>query len=143
MTENAGIRIDRGMISKRGRMVMNKTGFRMACLAGTIGLLSPAFATEQVYHPISPALGGASANGPFLLSTAQSQGEGANSANQNPTINITNPPTPTIPSQTGAANVSGANASGANVGGTATGGATVQTARRVLANPLGTNSGMP
>ena len=80
---------------------MTKTGFRIACLVGTIGLLSsaltPALATEQVYHPISPALGGNPTNGPFLLSTAQAQGEGVNSGNNGPTINFPNltPTTPT------------------------------------------------
>src|ERR1700733_5097542 len=71
---------------------MSKTGFRIACLVGTIGFLSPALtpvlATEQVYHPISPALGGNPSNGTFLLSTAQAQGEGVNSGNNGPTINF-------------------------------------------------------
>ena len=109
---------------------MSKAGFRMACLVGTIVFLSPAFATEQVYHPISPALGGNSANGTFLLSTAQAQGEGVNSGNNGPTINFPSnftPTTPTTPS------TSGTNGTGA----------TSQTFRRSVANPLGTNSGMP
>ena len=71
---------------------MSKTGFRIACLAGAIGFLAPALtpvlATEQVYHPISPALGGNPSNGTFLLSTAQAQGEGVNSGNNGPTINF-------------------------------------------------------
>jgi curli production assembly/transport component CsgF len=115
--------------------MMRKTGFRMACLAGTIGFLSPALATEQVYHPISPALGGNPSNGTFLLSTAQAQGEGVSSGNQGPTINFPNltTTTPTTPSQTGGAQTGGANA----------GGATSQVSRSFLANPLGTNSGMP
>jgi curli production assembly/transport component CsgF len=105
---------------------MSKAGFRMACLVGTFVFLSPAFATEQVYHPISPALGGNSANGTFLLSTAQAQGEGVNSGNQGPTINFPNltPTNQTTPSQ--------------SVGGT-----TPQTTRGTLANPLSGNSGMP
>jgi curli production assembly/transport component CsgF len=113
---------------------MSKTGFRIACLVGTIGFLSPAFtpvlATEQVYHPVSPALGGNPSNGTFLLSTAQAQGEGVNSGNNGPTINFPStftPTTPTTPS------TSGTNGSGA----------TSQTFRRSVANPLGTNSGMP
>jgi curli production assembly/transport component CsgF len=117
---------------------MSKTGFRIACLVGTIGFLSPAFtpvstlalATEQVYHPISPALGGNPSNGTFLLSTAQAQGEGVNSGNNGPTINFPSnftPTTPTTPS------TSGANANGS----------TSQVFRRSVANPLGTNSGMP
>ena len=113
---------------------MSKTGFRIACLVGTIGLLSPALtpvlATEQVYHPVSPALGGNPSNGTFLLSTAQAQGEGVNSGNNGPTINFPSnftPTTPTTPS------TNGANGSSA----------TSQVFRRSVANPLGTNSGMP
>src|ERR1700722_16102245 len=113
---------------------MSKTGFRVACLVGAIGLLSPALppvlATEQVYHPISPALGGNPSNGTFLLSTAQTQGEGVNSGNNGPTINFPSnftPTTPTTPS------TNGANGSSA----------TSQVFRRSVANPLGTNSGMP
>jgi curli production assembly/transport component CsgF len=119
---------------------MSKTGFRIACLVGTIGFLTPALtpvlATEQVYHPISPALGGNPTNGPFLLSTAQAQGEGVNSGNNGPTINFPNltPTTPTTGgSQTGGANTGGASGSAANA----------QTRRELLAHPLGTNSGMP
>jgi curli production assembly/transport component CsgF len=56
------------------------------CVAGVLGLSAPAFATEQVYHPISPALGGNPNNGSFLLSTAQSQGEGTKSGNQGPDL---------------------------------------------------------
>jgi curli production assembly/transport component CsgF len=117
---------------------MSNTGFRIACLVGTISFLSPALtpvftpalATEQVYHPISPALGGNPSNGTFLLSTAQAQGEGVNSGNNGPTINFPSnftPTTPTTPS------TSGTNGTGA----------TSQTFRRSVANPLGTNSGMP
>ena len=113
---------------------MSKTGFRIACLVGAIGLLTPVLtpvlATEQVYHPVSPALGGNPSNGTFLLSTAQAQGEGVNSGNNGPTINFPSnftPTTPTTPS-TNAANGSSA---------------TSQVFRRSVANPLGTNSGMP
>jgi len=65
---------------------MGKIAFRIMCVAGVVGLLTPAFATEQVYHPINPALGGNPNNGSFLLSTAQSQGEGAKSGNQGPDL---------------------------------------------------------
>jgi curli production assembly/transport component CsgF len=119
--------------------MMGKTGFRIACLVGTIGFLSPvltpvstpALATEQVYHPISPALGGNPANGTLLLSTAQAQGEGVNSGNNGPTINFPNL-TPTTPT-TGA---SGSGASGA-VGSTTNS----NFRNNSLANPLGTSSG--
>src|ERR1700735_1615996 len=109
---------------------MSKAGFRMACLVGTFVFFSPAFATEKVYHPISPALGGNPSNGTFLLSTAQAQGEGVSSGNQGPTINFPNltPTTPTVPSQNAYANA---------------GGATPATTRGSLANPLSGNSGMP
>jgi curli production assembly/transport component CsgF len=114
---------------------MSKMGFRIACLVGAIGsvspVLTPVSATEKVYHPISPALGGNPSNGTFLLSTAQAQGEGVNSGNNGPTINFPNL-TPTTPTTGGSQN-SGASGSGA----------TSQTFRRSVANPLGTNSGMP
>lgn len=119
---------------------MSKTGFRIACLAGVIGLLSPVFtpvlATEQVYHPVSPTLGGNPLNGSFLLSTAQAQGEGVNSGNNGPTINFPDltPVTPT----TGGSQTSGSQGSGAS-----SSGATSQATRHFLANPLGTNSKMP
>jgi curli production assembly/transport component CsgF len=67
-------------------MDMGKFGFRIACLAGVMGLLTPALATEQVYHPISPTFGGNPSNGTFLLSTAQAQGEGTKSGNQGPDL---------------------------------------------------------
>jgi curli production assembly/transport component CsgF len=117
---------------------MSKTGFRIACLVGMIGLLSPVLtpvlATEQVYHPISPALGGNPSNGTFLLSTAQAQGEGVNSGNNGPTINFPNL-TPTTPT-TGGSGSSGSSTSGS------TGSTTNGTFRNnSLANPLGTSSG--
>ena len=65
---------------------MGKTGFQVVCVAGMIGFSTPAFATEQVYHPVSPSLGGNPSNGPFLLSTAQAQGQGVNSGNQGPNL---------------------------------------------------------
>jgi curli production assembly/transport component CsgF len=65
---------------------MSKIAFRVMCVAGIVGLLTPAFATEQVYHPVNPALGGNPNNGSFLLSTAQSQGAGTKSGNQGPDL---------------------------------------------------------
>ena len=65
---------------------MNKIAFRVVCVAGVVGLLTPAFATEQVYHPINPALGGNPNNGSFLLTTAQSQGQGTKTGNQGPDL---------------------------------------------------------
>ena len=107
----------------------------MVCVVGFVGLLTPALATEQVYHPISPALGGSPANGTFLLSTAQAQGQGVNSGNQGPTINF--PPgfgTTTTPG-TGS---SGSGSSGSN-GNSGTANATFRS--NFIANPLGASSG--
>jgi hypothetical protein len=106
----------------------------MACLVGMIGFVSPALATEQVYHPISPALGGNPSNGTFLLSTAQAQGEGVSSGNQGPTINFPNLTTTTPTTTTAGAQTGGAT--------TATTGATVQATRSLLiANPFAGSSG--
>jgi curli production assembly/transport component CsgF len=46
----------------------------------------PAFGSEMVYHPVSPAFGGNPLNGSFLLSTAQAQGEGVKSGPQGPDL---------------------------------------------------------
>jgi curli production assembly/transport component CsgF len=67
-------------------MNMEKTALRIVCVVGALGLVTPAFATEQVYHPISPTFGGNPTNGTFLLSVAQGQGEGVNSGNQGPNL---------------------------------------------------------
>ena len=40
-------------------------------------------ATEQVFHPTNPNFGGNPLNGSFLLSTAQAQGLGVKSGQQN------------------------------------------------------------
>jgi len=65
---------------------MGKIGFRFVCVVGAVGFLTPAFATEQVYHPVSPTFGGNPGKGTFLLSTAQAQGEGTKSGNQGPDL---------------------------------------------------------
>lgn len=65
---------------------MRKTAFRITCVMTLVGLLTPAFATEQVYHPINPVLGGNPNNGPALMQAAQSQGEGVKSGNQGPDL---------------------------------------------------------
>jgi curli production assembly/transport component CsgF len=65
---------------------MAKTGFRFVCVIGAVAFLTPALATEQVYHPISPTFGGNPNNGTFLLGTAQAQGEGTKSGNQGPDL---------------------------------------------------------
>ena len=65
---------------------MSKTVSRIVGVIWLVGLLTPALATEQIYHPINPVLGGNPNNGPALLSAAQSQGEGAKSGNQGPDL---------------------------------------------------------
>jgi curli production assembly/transport component CsgF len=65
---------------------MGKRAFGIAAIIGLVGLVTPSLATEQVYHPINPVLGGNPNNGPALLSAAQSQGEGAKSGNQGPDL---------------------------------------------------------
>jgi curli production assembly/transport component CsgF len=52
----------------------------------SVGASASAFASELVYHPISPTFGGNPLNGSFLLSTAQGQGEGTKSGNQGPDL---------------------------------------------------------
>jgi curli production assembly/transport component CsgF len=42
---------------------------------------SPAMASQLLYTPTNPTFGGNPLNGTFLLSTAQTQGEGAKSGN--------------------------------------------------------------
>jgi curli production assembly/transport component CsgF len=56
--------------------------FAIACLMGMSGFTPSAFATEQIYRPVSPTFGGNPLNGNFLLSTAQTQGSGAKSGPQ-------------------------------------------------------------
>jgi curli production assembly/transport component CsgF len=65
---------------------MSAIKFSAACLVGGLLLSTSAFATEQVYHPVSPSFGGNPLNGSFLLSTAQAQGNGVKSGNQGPDL---------------------------------------------------------
>jgi curli production assembly/transport component CsgF len=65
---------------------MARFGFSAACLITSALISSSAFATEQVYHPVSPTFGGNALNGSFLLSTAQAQGNGAKSGQQSPDL---------------------------------------------------------
>jgi curli production assembly/transport component CsgF len=99
---------------------MKQIGIAAVCMSVVISVMTPALATEQVYHPVSPTFGGSPANGTFLLSTAQGQGEGVNSGNQGPNLSgLTNAlsgiggggsSTPTIVINTGTSN--GTNALG-------------------------------
>jgi curli production assembly/transport component CsgF len=65
---------------------MGKSGFSAACLIAGALLSGSAFATEQIYRPVSPAFGGNALNGNFLLSTAQAQGNGVKSGQQGPDL---------------------------------------------------------
>jgi curli production assembly/transport component CsgF len=65
---------------------MRRIGFAAACVLAAVSLATSACATEQVYHPVSPAFGGNPLNGSFLLSTAQGQGNGVKSGNQGPDL---------------------------------------------------------
>ena len=112
---------------------MRKT-FRLMCLASVFGFLTPAFASEQIYRPVSPALGGNPNNGAFLLSTAQAQGAGVKSGNQGPDLSgLTNALSGTG-SGTGAGTGTGGTGTGTGAGGQ-TGG--------TLANPTANVSRMP
>jgi curli production assembly/transport component CsgF len=66
---------------------MSNREFAIAATAAIIlGASAPAFASEIVYHPVSPTFGGNPLNGSFLLSTAQAQGEGVKSGQQGPDL---------------------------------------------------------
>ena len=65
---------------------MVKSGFSAACLIAGLLVAASAFATEQVYRPVSPTFGGNALNGNFLLSTAQVQGNGVKSGQQGPDL---------------------------------------------------------
>jgi curli production assembly/transport component CsgF len=66
---------------------MRKRRWAIAAVTSiSMGTSASAFASELVYHPISPTLGGNPLNGSFLLSTAQGQGEGTKSGNQGPDL---------------------------------------------------------
>ncbi|HVX78759.1 MAG TPA: curli assembly protein CsgF [Bradyrhizobium sp.] len=66
---------------------MNKWHRAITAIAAIIMSTSaPVFASQLVYHPISPTFGGNPLNGSFLLSTAQAQGEGTKSGQQSPDL---------------------------------------------------------
>ncbi len=65
---------------------MDRICFSAAGLVAGMLLSSSAFATEQVYRPVSPTFGGNALNGNFLLSTAQAQGNGVRSGQQGPDL---------------------------------------------------------
>jgi curli production assembly/transport component CsgF len=67
---------------------MNKNILAMTA-AAAIALLAPtgaAFASQLVYHPVSPVFGGNPFNGDPLLSQAQAQGNGLKSGSQGPDL---------------------------------------------------------
>jgi curli production assembly/transport component CsgF len=65
---------------------MGRRSFSAAAVVAGLLLSSSAFATEQVYRPVSPTFGGNALNGNFLLSTAQAQGNGVKSGQQSPDL---------------------------------------------------------
>jgi curli production assembly/transport component CsgF len=66
---------------------MNRKYWVIAALVAIgVEASTPAFASEMVYHPVSPTFGGNPLNGSFLLSTAQAQGEGVKSGPQGPDL---------------------------------------------------------
>ena len=65
---------------------MSKIYFSAACITASVLLSASAFATEQIYRPVSPTFGGNPLNGSFLLSTAQAQGKGTKSGQQGPDL---------------------------------------------------------
>ena len=105
---------------------MRQAGFWIVCGVAALSFSAPAFATEQVYHPISPTFGGNPGNGPFLLSVAQGQGEGINSGNQGPNL-------------TGLTNALNGLSTGTTAGTTGTAGANSNS----VANPLSNAAKMP
>jgi curli production assembly/transport component CsgF len=58
----------------------------IAIVAIGVSASVPAVASQMVYHPINPSLGGNPLNGSTLLSTAQAQGEGTKSGQQQPDL---------------------------------------------------------
>jgi curli production assembly/transport component CsgF len=122
---------------------MGKIGFRVALVVGIAGLSAPAFATEQVYHPVSPTFGGNPSNGTFLLSTAQSQGEGSKSGNQGPDLSGLDSALANIGGAGGGGGGGGSGNGGANGNNGANGAANANFRSNLRANPLGTSSGMP
>jgi curli production assembly/transport component CsgF len=65
---------------------MSRNYWTIAIVSVGMNIAAPAFASEMVYHPVSPAFGGNPLNGTFLLSTAQAQGEGVKSGPQGPDL---------------------------------------------------------
>jgi curli production assembly/transport component CsgF len=57
-----------------------------AIIALAANASATAFASELVYHPVTPTFGGNPLNGSALLSTAQAQGEGVKSGSQGPDL---------------------------------------------------------
>jgi hypothetical protein len=58
--------------------------------AGVAFFATSAFAGQLVYTPTNPTFGGNPLNGAFLLQQAQTQGNGPQSGQGSPTINIPN-----------------------------------------------------
>jgi curli production assembly/transport component CsgF len=111
---------------------MNKWHWAITAIAAiSMSASAPAFASELVYHPVSPTFGGNPLNGSFLLSTAQAQGEGTKSGQQGPDLsgleNALNSGTATIIGGNGSS--SGGNNSGSGTNSTNSTNAAVRAAR--------------
>ena len=119
---------------------MSRIGLGILCVVGMAACALPAFATEQVYHPVSPTFGGNPNNGPFLLSTAQAQGEGVKSGNQGPDLSGLDAALAGL-GNTGTPGTTGSTGTTGNNGTTAAQNNAIH--RNSIANPLGANSGMP
>jgi curli production assembly/transport component CsgF len=85
-------------------VVMSGTKIAVTAILASIFFSASAFATEQVYHPVSPTFGGNPLNGSFLLSTAQAQGNGVKSGQQSPDLSGLNSALSNIGTGTGTGN---------------------------------------
>jgi curli production assembly/transport component CsgF len=86
----------------------------LAIAAIGVSASAPALASQLVYHPINPSLGGNPLIGSALLSTAQAQGEGTKSGQQGPDLSGLD----SALSNLGSATIIGGNGNNSGSGGT-------------------------
>ena len=98
----------------------NRHWAAMAIAAISISASAPAVASQLVYHPINPSLGGNPLNGSALLSTAQAQGEGTKSGQQGPDLSGLD----SALSNLGSTTIIGGNGSGSGSSGSSSSGST-------------------
>jgi curli production assembly/transport component CsgF len=117
---------------------MKQVIFGAASLIGLTAFSFCASASQLTYTPVNPTFGGNPLNGSYLLSTAQSQGFGAKSGNQGPSVDLS-----------GLTNALGniGNGTGTGTGlGTGTGTGSGTTSNATIANPTSLTTltrGMP